>query len=104
MNNLDMNKLVAYVSGWAEDRDLLHKENAHFQMLKVFEEVGELAAGMARKDEDAIVDGIGDSFVTLIILAGQLGRSPEECLYRAWEEIKDRKGKTEDGIFIKDNE
>jgi len=102
MNKLDMNKLVAYVEGWAEDRDLLHKDNAHFQMLKVFEEVGELAAGMARKDEDAIVDGIGDSLVTLIILSGQLGYSADECLYRAWNEIKSRKGRTEEGIFIKD--
>jgi len=102
MSYLDMDQLIARVVGWAEDKDLLHKENAHFQMLKVVEEIGEVAAGMARKDEEAIIDGIGDSFVTLIILAKQLDQDPKDCLVKAWEEIKNRTGKTEDGVFIKD--
>jgi NTP pyrophosphatase (non-canonical NTP hydrolase) len=102
MTPLDMDQLIARVIGWAEDRDLLHEENANYQMLKVVEEIGEVAAGLARKDEDAIVDGVGDSLVTLIILSAQLGYSPQECLFRAWEEIKSRTGKTVDGVFIKD--
>ena len=52
--------------------------------------------------EDEIKDGIGDSFVTLIILAQQLGYSPTECLQLAYDEIADRKGKTIDGVFVKD--
>ena len=40
------------------------------------------------KDED-IQDGIGDILVTVIILAEQLGYSPEECLKLAWNEIKE---------------
>jgi len=41
-------------------------------------------------------------FVTLIILAYQLRLDPTKCLEHAWNEIKDRKGKTENGVFIKE--
>jgi len=38
----------------------------------------------------------------LIILSKQLGYEPSECLESAWNEIKDRKGKTQNGIFVKE--
>lgn len=88
---------------WASSRGLLSSENATKQMLKVIEEVGETASAILKGNQEAIVDGIGDSFVTLIILARQLGLEPSYCLDRAWDEIKDREGKTVDGIFIKNN-
>jgi hypothetical protein len=47
-------------------------------------------------------DGIGDILVTVIIFAQQLGYTPAECLEAAWNEIKDRKGKTEGGVFIRE--
>jgi NTP pyrophosphatase (non-canonical NTP hydrolase) len=80
----------------------LERENAPKQMLKVLEEVGETAGALLKSNEDEIKDGIGDSFVTLIILSRQLGLTPEECLEAAWNEIKDRKGKTQGGVFVKD--
>lgn len=98
----DFNRLIKNVSLWAEDKGILHKDNATKQMLKVVEEVGETCSALAKGREEDIKDGIGDSFVTLIILAEQLGMTPYECLESAWNEIKDRKGKTLNGIFIKD--
>ena len=78
-------------------------ENAPKQMMKVIEELGETAGAIAKnKATDEIQDGIGDTFVTLIILAYQLGLEPADCLEAAWNEIKDRKGKTENGVFIKE--
>ena len=100
---MDFNTLIDHVQKWAEDKDLLSPDNATKQMLKVMEEVGETAGALAKKDQEEIKDGIGDSFVTLIILSMQLGYSPAECLEAAWDEIKDRKGKTENGVFIKSN-
>ena len=94
--------LILSVKLWAESRDLIKKENISRQMLKVMEEVGETAASIARGNKDLIKDGIGDSFVTLIILSWQNGIDPTDCLRAAWEEIKDRKGKTENGVFIKE--
>lgn len=95
----ELEKRVHY---WAHEKGILEKENAPKQMLKVLEEVGETAGALLKSKEEEIKDGIGDSFVTLIILARQLGYTPHECLEAAYNEIKDRKGKTKDGVFVKD--
>lgn len=87
---------------WAHQRNLVKRENANKQMLKVMEEVGELASAVAKDNEDATVDAIGDVLVTIIILSAQLELSPWYCLESAYEEIKNRKGKTVDGVFIKE--
>ena len=96
--------LIESVRLWAEDKDLVKIENVNRQMLKVVEEIGETAASIARGDKNLVKDGIGDSFVTLIILSYQLGIEPYDCLEAAWSEIMDRKGKTVDGVFIKEGE
>lgn len=70
-------------------------------MLKVTEEIGELAGSIAKNKRDDTIDAIGDSFVTLIILSAQLGLDPAECLQQAYNEIANRKGETVDGVFIK---
>lgn len=101
MENMD--QLCENVRKWAEDKRLLFSFNVPGQMLKVMEEVGETAGAIAKNKEEEIKDGIGDSFVTLIILAYQLGMTPQECLNQAWNEIKNRTGKTVDGVFIKDD-
>lgn len=93
--------LIDNVINWANDRSILKEENASKQMLKVMEEVGETAGALAKNKTDELKDGIGDSFVTLIILAAQKGFTPTECLEAAWNEIKDRQGKTVNGVFIK---
>lgn len=94
--------LIEKVTDWADNRMLLKKENANNQMLKVIEEMGETASALLKGDELKLIDGIGDSFVTLIILSKQLGLEPSVCLQAAWNEIKNRTGKTVDGTFIKD--
>ena len=69
------------------------------------EELGETAGAILKhKKTDEVIDGIGDIFVTVIILSKQLGLDPTECLEHAWNEIKDRKGKTVNGTFIKQEE
>jgi len=93
---------ILNVTQWANDKGLLKIENAPKQMLKVMEEVGETASALLKHKEEELIDGIGDSFVTLIILSKQLGLDPAECLNVAWKQIKNRKGKTINGTFIKD--
>ena len=96
-----MNALIKKVKRWAADKNLLRRNNANSQMLKVMEEIGETAGALASNNIDDVKDEIGDSFVTLIILSYQLGLEPKECLEAAWDEIKNRTGKTENGVFIK---
>jgi NTP pyrophosphatase (non-canonical NTP hydrolase) len=99
----DFNTLIDHVHAWADKRELLKEENANKQMLKVMEEVGELAGALAKqRDRAEVIDGIGDSFVTLIILSFQLGLEPHQCLGAAYQEIKDRTGKNVGGTFVKD--
>lgn len=49
-----------------------------------------------------IKDGIGDTVVTLILLAEMHGWTLEECLQVAYDEIKGRTGQMVDGVFLKD--
>lgn len=98
---MSFDALAENVLEWATEKGILVKDNAPKQMLKVLEEVGETAGALLKSNEEEIKDGIGDSFVTLIILSKQLGLTPTECLEAAWNEIKDRTGKTVDGVFVK---
>tara|TARA_R110001592_G_scaffold87117_4_gene257262 strand:- start:28033 stop:28335 length:303 start_codon:yes stop_codon:yes gene_type:complete len=99
---MNFDELITNVIEWADVKGILVKDNAPKQMLKVLEEVGETSGALLKNNIDEIKDGIGDSFVTLIILATQCGFTPTECLEAAWGEIKGRTGKTVNGIFIKD--
>lgn len=95
-----MDKLIQQVEQWSKDKNL-HEADSSKQFTKVVEEVGEVAAALARSNDDMLRDGIGDVVVTLIILAQQNGMSLEECLTQAYSEIAERKGKTINGTFIK---
>ena len=71
-------------------------------MLKLVEEIGELAEGLAKGNLDEVIDSIGDSYVVLTILAMQLDLNIEDCVKVAYEEIADRKGKMVNGVFVKE--
>jgi len=94
--------LELLIEQWAEDKDILFKENSKNQALKTVEEVGELASALLKDDKESLKDAIGDVCVTLVILAKANGMCLTECLTHAWEEIKNRKGKTVNGTFIKE--
>jgi NTP pyrophosphatase (non-canonical NTP hydrolase) len=40
----------------------------------------------------------------LDVIAVECGLTPEECIDHAWDEIKDRKGRMVDGVFIKEGD
>lgn len=161
------------VKQWAVDRNLIKGSTPEAQCIKLIEEYGELARGIAKKDVALIKDSIGDTLVVCIILAAQLGSdnfnidmvtferldldmigvreklvmrgstelgtisyfinvtnrdidrctgniyalcdtlaeiaylykwSLADCLEAAYNEIKDRKGRMVDGIFIKEGD
>lgn len=87
---------------WANERNILKPENKFKQALKMVSEVGELCDAIIKSEKPNIIDGIGDVLVTVIILAEQLKLDPTECLESAYNEIKNRTGKTENGVFVKD--
>ena len=102
-NQMLMGTLVHLVEEWARMRGLLTADvRPEMQMLKLVEEVGETAKALAYEDKWSLKDGIGDCLVCLIVLAKQKGLTIDECLAAAYEEIKDRTGTLENGLFKKD--
>lgn len=89
---------------WASDRNLIQGATTHAQMLKLTEEVGELASAIAKNKQTEIYDAIGDCVVVLTILAAQNGMVIEGAVINAYETIKDRKGKMVNGVFVKESD
>lgn len=159
---MKLKKLITNVQQWSIDRGL-DKADSKKQMLKLYEEFGELASGIAKRNKEVVKDSIGDVVVVLIILAQQQGvrlisdfelsheniskenvvleaseyigavsnfvkrnmqckgyivhtiaylrliakdenLKFEDCLSLAWNEIKDRKGKLIDGVWVKEED
>lgn len=89
---------------WAENRNMISPKNTSRQYMKVSEELGELSAGVNKNDREKTEDSLGDIMVTLIILAQDLNLDLLDCLNSAYNVIKDRKGKTINGVFVKESD
>ena len=97
-----MEELVKKVEQWHVDRNLIDGATSKDQVLKLIQEVGELSDSVCKKQD--VKDDIGDCLVILINIAEREGTNLEECLTVAYEDIKDRKGKMIDGIFVKEGD
>lgn len=94
-------ELITAVMAWGEERGI---DNAYRQLNKVTEELGEWAHEICRDkfNTSEARDACGDVLVTVIILADICGIDPIKCLEGAYHEISGRKGRTSEGMFIKD--
>lgn len=97
-----MDDLIDSIVDWGRARNI---NNPDLQAGKISEELGELWSRFNHGDHDSVLvkDAIGDIIVATTILADILGMDIESCVRTAWWQIKDRKGKTVNGMFIKDN-
>ena len=93
-------KLVELIEKWHEDRNLIDGATDKDQVLKLIQEVGELSDSVCKQQD--VKDDIGDCLVILINIAARNNTNLQECLEVAYNDIKDRKGKMIDGIFVKD--
>ena len=101
MNNLE--QLEMQVVLWHHDRNLIEGSTDLQQFNgKLLEEVKELETNILLSQP--IADDIGDILVVLINIATRNNLSLSECLQVAYDDIKDRKGKMVDGVFIKERE
>ena len=91
------------IEEWARERGL-DSADPNKQMLKLAEEFGELAEGMAKGRPDQVRDSIGDMYVVMTILSLQLGLDIDTCIGVAYDEIKDRRGKIVNGVFVKESD
>lgn len=99
-----MNELISQVRLWGEEKGIIGeggKSTPASQFEKLVEEVMEVQDGIESQDQHAIIDGIGDCTVVLILLSELIGVSFEDCLQAAYDEIKGRTGVMIDGKFVK---
>lgn len=100
--------LITKINHWADERNLKHAD-PKIQWMRVTEEVGEIRDVLLKptkftEPQAALKDAIGDTLVTIIVLAHQLDLDVTECLSVAYEEIKNRKGKMVNGTFVKEED
>ena len=98
MNSLE--QLEMRVVLWHRDRNLIEGSTDAAQHTKLVEEVKELETNILLSQP--VIDDIGDCLVVLINIAERNGLSLFDCLSHAYEDIKDRKGKMVDGVFVKE--
>lgn len=103
-----MNNLINKINQWADNRGL-KQADPKIQWMRVTEEVGEIRDVLLKptkftQPQAALKDAIGDTLVTIIVLAHQLDLDVTECLSIAYEEIKNRKGKMVNGTFVKEED
>lgn len=98
-----MDELIQMIEEWSKERGI-DKADPQKQMLKIFEEIGEVSAAVVRGDKDALRDAIGDSVIALLNLAMQNDMSLYECVVHAYGEIQGRDGKMINGMFVKSDD
>lgn len=90
---------------WGEARGIIQNSDAKTQLLKAFSEMGELADAITKRDRGAIIDGLGDILVCLVMVAAIEDVDLKQCFKSAYNEIKDRKGYlNKEGVFVKDDQ
>lgn len=97
-------QLQENIALWAQEKGISAPENAPKQVLKVVEELGELCGSIAKGKRNEELDAFGDLLVTIVILAEQRQIDLVSALKEAYGVIKNRTGKTVNGVFVKDEE
>ena len=95
--------LTLHIKQWGLNRQITTNGRPMGQAIKMMEEAVETLDAVNLNDVSEIKDGIGDVYVTLVMLCGTLDIDIEDCIECAYEEIKDRTGHLrKDGTFVKD--
>jgi|TARA_R110000744_G_scaffold81871_5_gene160857 NTP pyrophosphatase (non-canonical NTP hydrolase) len=87
---------------WHYDRNLIDGSSDKDQYLKLIQEAGELSDNICKGKD--IRDDIGDMMVVLINIMERNKLTLNECLEVAYNDIKDRKGRMVDGVFVKEDD
>ena len=98
--NVGTKTYIENITQWHHDRNLIDGSTDKDQYCKLIQEAGELSDSICKGK--SVADDIGDMMVVLINIAERNGLSISECLAQAWDDIKDRKGKMVDGVFVKE--
>ena len=98
--NIGTKSYIEMITQWHHDRNLIEGSTDKDQFCKLMQEAGELSDSICKGKD--VSDDIGDMIVVLINIAERNKLSISKCLSKAWDDIKDRKGKMVDGVFVKE--
>jgi len=108
------------VIDWGLARNIIQESTEEAQLIKLEEEFNELKKAISTKNSEEIADAIGDMTVVLIMMSEIFGKRVDDeyiegypddesvqpyfelCLEKAYDVIKDRKGKLINGVFVKE--
>lgn len=96
----DLIMLSEKIKQWHYDRNLIEGSDDKTQFAKLIQEAGELSDNICKGKD--IKDDIGDMMVVLINIAERNKMTLTECLQTAYEDIRHRKGRMVDGVFVKE--
>ena len=99
---IPVNNVFEDIREWARDRGIYDSGDVKIKLIKLYEETGELAQAVLKKNNDDIIDAIGDSVVVLTNLATLAGYDIEHCINAAYGEIRNRTGSMVNGTFVKE--
>jgi len=99
---VDPRYYIENIRQWHHDRNLIDGATDKDQLAKLIQEMGELSDNICKGKD--IADDIGDMIVVLINIAERNNLTIAQCLSKAWYNIKDRKGKMVDGVFVKEGD
>ena len=90
------------IGTWHVERNLIEGSTDKDQCMKLIQEVGELSDNICKGRP--VADDIGDCIVVLKNIAERNGLTLLDCVSIAWDDIKERKGKMVNGVFIKEGD
>jgi len=93
--------IFGLIRDWANERGIYDKGDVKTQLIKLYEESGELSQGILKNSQPDIIDAIGDCVVVLTNLAHLAGTDIESCIQSAYDEISTRTGEMKNGTFVK---
>ena len=98
-----MSNKDTHIDKWFEARGITENGKPLAQAIKTLEETTEMFDALQRDDAEDLMDAIGDIYVTLRGVCLTYGVDMQDCIDKAYTEIKDRKGYlTPEGTFIKE--
>jgi NTP pyrophosphatase (non-canonical NTP hydrolase) len=98
---IPLDELFNLIRKWADDRGIYAKGDSKTQLIKLYEEIGELSEAVLKEDQLEIIDAIGDAVVVLTNFAELTGNNIETCIRHSYDQIVNRTGSMQNGTFVK---
>ncbi|MCW9716805.1 MazG-like family protein [Avibacterium sp. 21-594] len=102
-NAINIPSLLNVVSVGLSDGEISDEEKDS-TLLLISKNIGNLSHSIGMLEAESIIDNLALTIGTLFLLSTKFYLDFNECLQYAYEQIKDRKGKMIDGVFIKEDD